>query len=262
MSLSVPNDGYGQTYYLPRSREEKEAGLLLASAASALVMGALPYFSKPFQKQIVKEHSNNYLYKDAFIKSIEVSGLDKKGLRLINVTHSDAYKDIAQGLNACYIPSRKEILLNTEKATISGFHELGHAMNHLDSKIGKLLQKCRKPGMVIAGFMGSFAFLSRNKPKDSNRDLKDIILDNSGKIAFIAVLPTIIEEAMASFKGVKIAREAGLAESLVKNLKSIYSKAFMSYAGYGLLAGFSVYVVGKIMEKFTRPKEIKFNIFD
>lgn len=256
LGISNNQNNYERSFYVQRSKEEKEAGFLLASAASAIVMGALPYFSKPFQKQILKEHANNHLYKDAFFKSIEVSGLDKKGLSLVNVTYSDAYKDIAQGLNACYIPSRKEILLNTEKATISGFHELGHAMNHLDSKVGKLLQKCRKPGLALAAFMGSFALISRNKPKDSKRDLKDVILDNSGKIAFLGVLPTIIEESMASYKGVQIAKKSGLSEPLAKNLKKIYGKALMSYAGYGLLAGLSVYVTSKIMEKFTRPKQI------
>ena len=258
MVLGVSNFDNDRTFYVQRSKEEKEAGFFLASTVSALVMGALPYFSKPFQKQIVKEHSNNHLYQDAFFKAIENSGLKEKGLEFINITSSEQYKDIAEGLNACYIPSKRQVLLNADKATISGFHELGHAMNHLKSRFGKLLQKCRKPGYAIAAFMGSFALLSRNKPKDANRDLKDVILDNSGKIAFIAILPTILEEGLASYKGVKLAQEAGLESSLVKNLKKIYRKAFMSYAGYGLLAGLSVYAASKIMEKFTRPTEYKF----
>ena len=49
------SENYENKFYVQRSRSEKETGFLLASAASALVMGALPYFSKPFQKQIVKE---------------------------------------------------------------------------------------------------------------------------------------------------------------------------------------------------------------
>ena len=258
MVSSISNsENYENRFYVPRSRSEKETGFLLASAASALVMGALPYFSKPFQKQIIKEHLNNDLYKDAFVKSVDLSGLRNKGLDFINITNSTVYKDIAEGLNACYVPNTKTILLNTEKASITGFHELGHAMNHLDSKFGKFLQKCRKPGYSIAALMGSIAFISRNKPKDADKDFKDFILDNSGKIAVIGIMPTIIEEAMASYKGVKIAQKAGLAEPLIKNLKNIYKKAFMSYAGYGILAGLSVYATSKIIEKYTRPKEIR-----
>lgn len=260
MTRSISANTYNGDYYLVKSREEKEAGLYLAYAASALVMGALPYFSKPFVKQMKTEHSNNHLYKDAFFKSFEISGLADKGVQFVDVQSSQVHKDIAQGLNACYVPSKKQVLLNSDKATISGFHELGHAMNHLKSKIGKLLQKCRKPGYAIAGFMATVALTSRNKPKESKRSLWNIIQDNSGKIAFIAILPTIIEEAMASYKGVELARKSGLAEPLVNNLKKFYGKALLSYAGYGLLAGLSVYAASKIMEKSTRPK--KLNLYE
>lgn len=248
-------NGYNNERYVQRSKEEKETAYILAGLASALVYKALPSFSNPFLKQMTKEHGNNHLYKDVFFKSIEKSGLDKVGLELIH--ESNPATDIGKGLNACYIPATKQIKLNAEKATISGFHELGHACNHLDSKLGKFLQKLRKPGYAIAGLMGSIAVLSRTKPKDEKRDIKDFVQDNCGKIAFIAMLPTVAEEALASYKGIKLAKEAGLSEPLVKNLKKFYGKALLSYAGYAVLTGVATYVASKITEVFTRPKRVE-----
>ena len=85
----------------------------------------------------------------------------------------------------------------------------------------------------------------------------DKIEDNCGKIAFAAMLPTVAEEALASRNGIKIAREAGLAEPLIKNLKKFYGKALLSYGGYALLTGASVFIASKITEIFTRPKKVE-----
>lgn len=243
--------------YEQRTQEEAELGYILAGLASAAIYKALPKFSNPFLKQISKEHANNHLYKDAFLKSIENSGLKEMGLELIH--NANPSTDIGKGLNACYIPMDKQIVLNTEKATISGFHELGHAANHLKGKFGKILQYLRKPGYAIAGFMGTIAVLSRNKPKGEKRDIKDFLQDNCGKIAFIAMLPTVAEETLASYKGIKFAKEAGLSDNLIKNLKKFYGKALLSYGGYALLTGFATYVASKITEIFTRPKKIEEN---
>ena len=122
----------------------------------------------------------------------------------------------------------------------------------------KFLQKLRKPGYAIAGLMGTVAVLSRNKPKGEDRNVKDFVQDNCGKIAFIAMLPTVAEETLASYKGVKLAQEAGLSDKLVKNLKKFYGKALLSYAGYALLTGFATYVASKITEIFTRPQKVEF----
>ena len=262
------NNGYT---YIPRSQEDAEIGFVLASIASAAVMGVLPYFSKPFAKQMRAEHSNNHLYRDAFFKSIDNSGLKECGvkfqdmkftledIRMINSNLESEIlnKDLKAGMNACYVPTLKQVRLNADKATISGFHELGHAMNHLKSKTGKLLQMCRKPGYVIAGLMGTVALFSRRKPKESDGNLMDFIQNNCGKIAFIAMLPTVVEEAMASHKGVKLAKQAGLNDKLVKNLKKFYGKAWLSYAGYAVATGLSVFAASKITERFTRPKKVE-----
>ena len=254
--ISGISPNYSNYYYEPRSNESAELGWLLATTASGLIYKALPSFSNPFLKQMTKEHANNHIYKDVFIKSVDLSGLKEKGLKLIH--DSNPATDVGKGLNAYYSPKTKQIVLNAEKATISGFHELGHAMNNLKSKAGNFLQKLRGPGYAIAGLMGTVALFSRNKPKEAERDFKDIIQDNCGKIAFAAMLPTVAEEALASHKGIKLAKQAGLEEAAIKNLKKFYGKALLSYVGYAVVTGLSVFAASKIMERFTRPKKIEY----
>lgn len=271
MVESIQNYEYSRPRYVQRSAKEAELGYVAASIATALVYKALPSFSNPFLKQMQKEWANNHQYKDIFIKSIENSGLKKKGLTFENLRldpieeglfksgllENIEHLDIKQGYNACYIPNTKQVVLNADKATISGFHELGHAMNHLNSKFGRLLQKCRVPGYTIAGLMGTVALISRNKPKEAKRDVLDVVQDNCGKIAFLSLMPTVIEETMASYKGIKLAKENGLSDVLVKNLKKFYGKALLSYTGYALVTGFAVYIASKITETFTRPKRVQ-----
>ncbi len=242
--------------YQQRNPMNAEIGWLLASSATALIYKLLPSFSNPFLKQMPKEHLNNHLYHDVFMKAFKESGLEGKGLKLINVT--DPTTDVGKGLNAFFAPAEKVIAFNHDKASISGFHELGHAMNNMNKGIGKLLQKLRKPGYTIAGLMGTVALFSRNKPKGEKREPIDVVVDNAHVIASVGMLPTVLEESLASYKGIKAAKKAGLSAPLIKNLRKFYGKALLSYAGYAFVTGLSVYAAGKIMDKFTRPKIVEY----
>ncbi len=257
----------GTSYYIPRTQGDAETGFWLASTASGAIMATLPLFSKPFVKQMKQEHVNNNQYCDAFISSFKKSKLAELGVTLQHLDFSaeDLLKsakevpnyDVKAGLNAFYSPDVRTINLNFNKASISAFHEAGHALNHLNSKVGKILQKCRVPGYTIAGLMGTVALFSRKKPKEDDNNLMDFVQNNCGKIAFVSLLPTVAEESLASYKGIKLARAGGLGEAAIKNLKKFYGKALMSYAGYAIATGISVGLANKIMQHFTRPKKVE-----
>ena len=171
---------------------------------------------------------------------------------------SNFSKDFVTGKNACFIPETKQVVVNTDKISIAGFHELGHAMNNLMSKYGvKYLAKLRAPGYAIAGLMEYFAIFSRTKPKGAPRSFTDFIEDNCGKIAFLTMLPVVAEEAVASYRGVKLAKKAGLPDTMIKSMKTLYEKALLTYGGRAVLGGLAVYTSRKIMDAFTRPKQIK-----
>ncbi|DAA87245.1 TPA: hypothetical protein CPT90_01515 [Candidatus Gastranaerophilales bacterium HUM_3] len=253
---------YDGNQYIPRSQTDGNKGFIMASAASSAIMGTiLPLCGKPFERQLIKEHSQNYLYKDAFLNSLKVSGLDKKGVRIIPMELSKTVNDYSLGRNAAYFPKERVVRINTDKISAAGFHELGHAMNDITGKAGKFLSKLRWPGRIAAGWMGTIALFSTPKPKDAPKTGYDHIKDNCGKIAFACMLPTVFEEGMASYKGIKIARKTGLAEPLIKNLKKLYGKALLTYIGHAAATGLAVGAANMIMEKFTRPKKIEQDSF-
>lgn len=254
----VNSYSYNGNQYVPRSENDGMGGFVLASLVSSAIMGTLPAFGRPFEKQLIKEHLQNDIYKDSFEKSVEVAGLKEKGVRIIPAQKiKSASQDFAAGMNACYVPASREILINTDKIAVAGFHEVGHAMNHLTGKVGKVLQRLRGPGYALAGLMGTVALFSRPKPKDAPKTSGDFIKDNCGKIAFLGWMPTVIEEAMASYKGVKLARKTGLAEPAIKNMKKLLAKAWLTYAGRAAATGLAVGAASMIMDKFTRPKKIE-----
>ena len=251
---------YDGTQYTPRSQASSNAGFIAASLASSAIMGTIsPLCGKPFEKQLLQEHSQNHLYRDTFLNSLKVSGLDKKGVRIIPMEHSLFQNDFTLGRNAAYFPNEKVVKINTNKISIAGFHELGHAMNDITGKMGKLLSRMRWPGRILAGWMGTIALFSSPKPKEAPRDSFDYIKDNCGKIAFLCMLPTVFEEGLASYKGLKIAKKSGLSEPLLKNMKKLYTKALGTYVGHAVATGLAVGAANMIMQKFTRPKKVETN---
>ena len=250
---------YNGNEYQTRSFLSETEGAVLASAISGAILSPLAYAGKPFVSQLKKEEKNNYLYKDSFERALKISELDKEGVKIVPAQIlADSSNEYVKGTNACFIPKSKEILINTDKISIAGFHELGHAMNALKSKYGvKYLAKMRAPGYAIAGLMEYFAIFSRKKPKGAPRSITDIIEDNCGKIAFIAMLPIVAEEAIASIRGVKLAKASGVSEPLIKNMKNLYKKALVTYGGRAVLGALAVYASRKIMDYFTRPRIVE-----
>ena len=248
---------YNGNEYKTRTPLNESEGFLLASAASAAILSPLIYTGKPFLKQLKNEEVNNKQYKDCFIKALKLSELDKEGVEIVHAQKADVPAIYKSGQNAAFDPITRKVIVNTDKISAAGFHELGHAMNALKSKYGvKYLAKMRAPGYAIAGLMEYFAIFSRTKPKGAPRSFSDVIEDNCGKIAFAAMLPVVAEEAIASYRGVKLARASGVSESLIKNLKKLYGKALMTYAGRAVLGGLAVFASRKIMDYYTRPKLI------
>ena len=262
--MSSPTVTYenGQYYtYSPKVAHSKTAsyyaGMKVAGIASAAVMATMPLYSKPFTKQIRKEHSFNIEYYNALVKAYEKTGLKDLGLKLIDASKSSVDKAVNEGTNAFYSPNTKSVVLNLKKASASGFHEFGHALNNLTSKGANFLQKLRAPGIAIASLMGTVALFSRFKPEDSKDNFMDMLQKHCGEIAFVSLLPMVAEEGLASYKGIKMAKEAGLSEKLLGNLKKLYGKALLSYLGYAVATGLSVFVASRIMEYFTKMNKVE-----
>ena len=89
------------------------------------------------------------------------------------------------------------------------------------------------------------------------KNLTDIIEDNCGLIAFIAMLPTVLEEGIASLRGLNLAKKAGASKELQKGLKKVYLKAHATYSAKAVLGGLAVYASRKIMDYYTRPRLVE-----
>ena len=252
---------YNGNEYAPRSYASAEAGYWIASGASAAILSPLALARKPFIKQLISEQQNNHLFKDKFTKAFEISGLKEKGVSIVHPNEiKDFTSDYAKGLNAAFMPKLNKVLINSDKASAVGFHELGHALNKLKSSLPvKLNSKLYGVGYAIAGYMGYLALFSRSKPKEAPKTIEDKVKDNCGKIAFAAMLPVVAEEALASIKGIKLAKKAGVDKAGIDTLKKLYSKAFLTYAGRCVLGGLAVGASSMIMDYFTRPKKIRNN---
>lgn len=249
---------YNGNEYTRRSAAEKEAGYWIASTASAAILSPLALLNTPFERQLVKERPNNEYYRNKFLQALKKSRLNVS----INPAEffSDQTSSYARGTNAAFNSRTNQITINTEKAAIAGFHELGHALNRLKgSLLTKMNSRLYGVGYAIAGYMGYIALFSRSKPKDAPKTFEDRIKDHCGKIAFVAMLPVIAEEALASRKGVKIAKDVGVNSAGISALENLYKKAFMTYAGRCILGGLAVGASSMIMDYFSRPRLKKNN---
>lgn len=233
-------------------------GFILATSVSGAILSPLAYIGKPFLNQLKKEEPQNQIYKDCFKKALDISGLKDKGVSIKEAQKSNVAEMYRLGKNAAFDPKTREVIINTDKISVAGFHELGHALNALKSKYGvKFLAKMRGPGYAIAGLMEYFAIFSRKHPKGAKRSFTDVVEDNCGKIAFIAMLPVVAEEAIASIRGIKLAKAAGIPASKVKNLKKLYAKALATYGSKAVLGALAVFVSRKIMDYYTRPRPVE-----
>lgn len=139
---------------------------------------------------------------------------------------------VAEGRNAFYTEKGAFACAPKSKPSLI-LHELGHATNFEKSKIMRGLQKLRPVGMVAPM---AFAFLNDVMPKRTDGK-KNFIERNAGTIGFCAFLPTIIEEAAASVRGIKAAKKTLGAKANLGVLKKNYALAWATYVIAGIGTG-------------------------
>lgn len=249
---------YNGNQYTPRTPVEREAGYWIASAASAAILSPLALISRPFEKQLFKERANNGYYKDMFEKALKLKDVVDTKISVLPAQNlADKTSAYARGTNAAFNSQTKQVIINTDKISIAGFHELGHALNKFKSSfLTRMNSRLYGVGYAIAGWMAYVALFSSSKPKDAPKNIGDKIKDNCGKIAFAAMLPILAEEFLASYKGIKLAKSVGVNKTGIKAMKKLYAKAFATYAGRCVLGGLAVGASSMIMDYFSKPKKV------
>ena len=143
---------------------------------------------------------------------------------------------VANGGNAFYTSQGNFAVAPKTKPSLM-LHELGHATNFEKSKFFRGLQKLKVVGMVAPMALAFLNDITR-KRKDGK---ENFIEKNAGIIGFSAFLPTIIEEAAASIRGIKAAKKT-LPNIKLGALKRNYFFGWMTY----VLAGVGVGVASKL----------------
>lgn len=138
---------------------------------------------------------------------------------------------VARGENAFFTKEFNLAVAPKSKPSLI-LHELGHAINSTKGKFVKFLQNSRKYAPYAPT---ALLLLSTAIPKQDG-EKQNFIQRNAGILGFAAFLPTIIEEGMASFRGIKSAKNVLGKKVNLTPLRCNYALALGTYilAGIGL----------------------------
>ena len=217
---------------------------------------------------------------------VQNTGLAEKGVKIKYIPEStkeigffqkiiNPLAAIQAGENAAYTPKDimgilfgkkvkvmdgNTILMPKKGMATASFHEIGHALNHNFSKSGKFLQKLRPVSMYAPLAIMAFAACTKNsKSKNEGEDLstvqktKNFIRNNAGKLSFLATVPMLIEEGMATIKGQKLAKSL-LSKDMLKAVSKNNKIAYLTYLSTAVCAGLSAFAATKIKDKMTGEK--------
>ena len=139
-------------------------------------------------------------------------------------------EEVARGQNAFFTDKLKLAVAPEHKPSLI-LHELGHAINAKNA-FTKVLQNTRR----YAPFAPTALLLANGLFSNKNDGKKSFIERNAGVLGFAAFLPTIVEEGLASFRGIKAAKKVLNNPAGLKILKKNYLLALSTYilAGIGL----------------------------
>ena len=189
---------------------------------------------------------------------------DIKGNSYISKALRESFvQKITEGLNACFAPATKHIIIPETQSYVSAYHEAGHAYNATFSKIGKILQKARNltpygvplimPLLLAVGLSHDVKNTPKNE-KSKFEKVKDFIKNNAGKLTLVSFIPMLAEEGLASINGLKFAKKYMQPDKL-KILGRSYAIAWLSYASIAALFTTSTWGGIKIKDKIMNYKK-------
>lgn len=165
------------------------------------------------------------------------------------------------GNNAAYLFKTKKIAINIDKLGTSAFHEMGHAINHNQSKIWKIAQGMRLPSQITGIVFGLTALLKRKKlegeqPVNTFDKVTTFVKDNVGKLVLASFVPIVSEELMATYRGNKMAKKLLPSEMFAK-VKKTNRLGAVTYLSAALLTALASYSASKVRDKIAEPTLVK-----
>lgn len=239
--------------YVPHRKDDLNEVKAVASAGilqgAAIILQKISQWcgtklmqGKEFTNEVnVKKIASKMLNDNNLSDKINIEYVDKTNVEQIAAKYRNKGFNIlnelgpvAKGENAFYADSLKLAVAPKNKPSLI-LHELGHAINAHKGKFLKFLQTTRGKLTALAP---ALVLLNNFSQKSDNE--KTFIERNAGKIGFLAFLPTIIEEGIASIRGIKAAKQIKQTVDKSINLKPLkrnYAFAWMTYLISGIIFG-------------------------
>jgi len=257
---SVQSVGYNNPYYNERYNNQVFAqnqsansndaasilGLMLLSkgvsfattkVANKLMRGK-EYTSFNNVKNVVNDmlSKNNLDTKVYFVDMNNISEVSRRS----GIREKDLL-DVAQGKNAFFADSHKIAVAPKSKPSLIQ-HELGHAINSKKT-FTKLLQNSRMLALYTPTALIFANMISKRLSK--NPEKETFVEKHAGVLGFMAYLPTVIEEGLASIKGIQAAKKTlGGQNVKLGALRKNYLLAWLTYllgaVGLGIASKLSV----------------------
>ncbi len=155
--------------------------------------------------------------------------------------------EVARGRNAFFMSSKRLAVAPEAKPSLI-LHELGHAIN-AKNPITRLLQNSRR----YAGFAPAAILIASKLIPDKEDGKPSFIKKYGGVLGALAFLPTVIEEALASARGIRAAKGALGKTPAIKTLTKNYGLALATYIISGIILGISTKMAQKEQEAGIRP---------
>ena len=206
-------------------------------------------------KEIIAEFIENYK------KMISGKASIEEIQKVANFQGELIKNQIIAGKNAGYGFATKEVAINTEKLGLSGFHEIGHAMNHQSSKFWGAIQKARMPLLGTVGLLTTIALFKRKKAEGEETHgvfdkVTTFIKENVGKLTTLAFVPIIAEELKASARGNKLAKQL-LSPDVAKKVVKSNRFGAVTYIGSAITTGLAAFAANKVRDKIAGPKKVE-----
>lgn len=244
---------------------------------------ALGYYGASKFADKISIPKNNSIYEKAFNTAYKNSNIGKHNIKIMKAQNltDDAVSELAksftntktkspfnilsqlttkntlfqtkEGINAVYIHKQKKILVNTEKSSCFGFHEIGHAQNDL-SKWTKYISKINT-GKLVPLILLTAVFKQKKKEGEKATGFfdktTDFIKNNCGTLTFATQIPQLLDEGFASLRGLKLAKPHISADAY-KNLKKFYGKNWLTYLISATAIAAGVKVSSIISDKMSK----------
>ena len=245
-----PRESYNRNYKQNEDDKTLKSAITLAGlgAASVFIQKASHFLADKLMQgkefttpENIQKVADKMLESKKLQNEVEIGYLDKNNVDSFISRYgnelSGGLTNVAEGKNAFYSDVHKIAVAPKSKPSLI-LHELGHAINAHSGAFMKFLQKSRgwAPFVPTALMFLAPAF----QPKDDNKS--NFIKDHAGLIGFGAFVPTIVEEGVASLRGIKAAKmlEGVKRGHLIRNYALAWGTYALAGIGLGIAAKQSV----------------------